>query len=96
MNVRVVSTLAAWAVLLSLGLVPAALAQSPAPQASPQPVNHPDVAAIRAADERLVAAFNAGKADQLALLFHPEAEFIDEEGPRFRICWRSISRSSRA
>jgi len=42
--------------------------------------NDADTAAIRAADERLVKAFNAGKADEVAAMFHPQAEFSDEEG----------------
>lgn len=43
-----------------------------------------DVAAIRAADERLVKAFNAGKADEIAAMFHPQAEFTDEEGVTYQ------------
>jgi uncharacterized protein (TIGR02246 family) len=42
--------------------------------------NDPDTAAIRAADEQLVKAFNAGKADELAAMFLPKGELIDEEG----------------
>ena len=39
-----------------------------------------DTAAIRAADEQLVKAFNAGKADELAAMFLPTGELVDEEG----------------
>lgn len=42
--------------------------------------NDAETAAIRAADERLVKAFNAGKADELAAMFHAQGELIDEEG----------------
>jgi len=42
--------------------------------------NDPDTAAIRAADEQLVKAFNAGKADELAAMFLPKGELVDEEG----------------
>jgi uncharacterized protein (TIGR02246 family) len=39
-----------------------------------------DMAAIRAADEQVVKAFNSGQAAELAALFHPQGELIDEEG----------------
>src|SRR5215471_15783688 len=39
-----------------------------------------DSKVIRAADEQLVKAFNAGKADDLAALFLPTGELIDEDG----------------
>ncbi|HEY2413005.1 MAG TPA: SgcJ/EcaC family oxidoreductase [Pirellulaceae bacterium] len=42
--------------------------------------NDAETATIRAANERLVKAFNAGKADELAAMFHPQGELIDEEG----------------
>jgi uncharacterized protein (TIGR02246 family) len=42
--------------------------------------NDADTAAIKAADERLVKAYNAGKVDELAAMFHAQAEFVDEEG----------------
>jgi len=42
--------------------------------------NDADMAAIRAADEQLVKAFNAGKADELAAMFLPKGELIDEQG----------------
>ena len=41
--------------------------------------NDPDTTAIRAADEQLVKAFNAGKADELAAMFLPKGELIDEQ-----------------
>src|SRR3954466_9239098 len=37
-------------------------------------------AALRAADEQLIKAFNAGNVDALAAMFLPTAELIDEEG----------------
>src|SRR5690348_3137886 len=42
--------------------------------------NAADMAAIKAANERLVKAFNANKADEVAALFHAQGEFEDEEG----------------
>lgn len=39
-----------------------------------------DSAAIRSGDERLVKAFNGGKADEVAAMFLPQGELIDEEG----------------
>src|SRR5262249_15794222 len=42
--------------------------------------NDPDTAAVRAADEQLVKAFNAGKADEVAALFLAKGELIDEQG----------------
>jgi len=39
-----------------------------------------DTAQIRAADEQLVKAFDAGKADEVAALFLPKGELIDEQG----------------
>jgi uncharacterized protein (TIGR02246 family) len=39
-----------------------------------------DTKIIQASDEKLVAAFNAGKGDELASLFLPEGELIDEHG----------------
>jgi uncharacterized protein (TIGR02246 family) len=38
------------------------------------------IAAIRKSDELVVSAFNAGKADELAAMFLPKGELIDEEG----------------
>jgi uncharacterized protein (TIGR02246 family) len=55
----------------------------PAAQNTPAaaaPAPNPEVAAIHAVDAKLVKAFNAGKADEVAALFHPQAEFTDEEG----------------
>ena len=40
----------------------------------------PESTAIRAADEDLVKAFNANSADQVAALFLPQGELIDEHG----------------
>jgi uncharacterized protein (TIGR02246 family) len=40
----------------------------------------PAVAEIRAGDEQLVKLFNAGKAAELAAVFLPQGELIDEEG----------------
>lgn len=42
--------------------------------------NDADTAAIRAAGDQLVKAFNAGKADELAAMFLPKGELVDEEG----------------
>lgn len=39
-----------------------------------------DTAAIRAAGEQFVKAFNAGKVDELVAMFLPKAELVDEEG----------------
>ncbi len=39
-----------------------------------------DTAAIRAADDELIKAFNAGKVDALAAMFLPKGELIDEQG----------------
>jgi len=52
--------------------------------ATAKPQNEADIAAIRAADERLVKAYNAGKAEEVAALFHPQAEFTDEEGNTYQ------------
>ena len=38
------------------------------------------VASIRSSSEKLVAAFNAEKSDDLAAMFLPKGELIDEEG----------------
>lgn len=43
-----------------------------------------DAKQIRAADEQLVKAFNAGKADDLAALFLPKGELIDEQGNAYQ------------
>jgi uncharacterized protein (TIGR02246 family) len=58
-------------------------AVKPGPAIQQAPAN-PEVAAIQAADERLVQAFNAGKAEAVAALFHPQAEFTDEEGVTYQ------------
>ena len=42
--------------------------------------NDAETAPIRAADEQLVKAFDAGKADEMAALFLPQGELIDENG----------------
>jgi uncharacterized protein (TIGR02246 family) len=39
-----------------------------------------ETAAIKAADEQLIKAFNAGKVDELAEMFLPKGELVDEEG----------------
>jgi uncharacterized protein (TIGR02246 family) len=39
-----------------------------------------DTAAIRAAGEQFVKAFNAGKVDELVAMFLPKAELVDEDG----------------
>lgn len=63
----------------------AAPAVQNAPVAAPTAAaTNPEVAAIHAADQRLVKAFNAGKADEAAALFHPQAEFTDEEGVTYQ------------
>ena len=38
------------------------------------------VAAVRASAEQLTKNFNAGKSQELAALFHPQGEYIDEQG----------------
>lgn len=38
------------------------------------------IAAVRKSDDKLVSAFNAGKADEVAGMFLPKGELIDEEG----------------
>jgi len=38
------------------------------------------IAAVRKSEEQLVALFNAGKADELAAMFLPKGELIDEQG----------------
>jgi uncharacterized protein (TIGR02246 family) len=63
------TSLAAMSVLLAVGVVRAA--DSPDDAA---------VAAVRKSGERLVIAFNAGKIDELANMFLPKGELIDEEG----------------
>jgi uncharacterized protein (TIGR02246 family) len=63
------TSLAAASVLLAVEMVCAA--------------DNPDeaaMAAVRKSDEQLVTAFNAGKADELAAMFLPKGELIDEEG----------------
>ncbi|HEY2252362.1 MAG TPA: nuclear transport factor 2 family protein [Planctomycetaceae bacterium] len=40
----------------------------------------PAIAAVRKSDEKLVAAFNAGKTDELVAMFLPKGELIDEAG----------------
>jgi uncharacterized protein (TIGR02246 family) len=42
--------------------------------------NDPETAPIRASDELLVKSFNDGKAEELAALFLPQGELIDEHG----------------
>src|SRR5438876_950570 len=39
-----------------------------------------EIAQIRTGDEQLVKAFNAGKADEVAAMFLPKGELIDEHG----------------
>jgi uncharacterized protein (TIGR02246 family) len=39
-----------------------------------------DTKLIHASDEKLVAAFNAGKSDEIAALFLPNGELVDEDG----------------
>jgi len=46
--------------------------------------NDAETAPIRAADEQLVKAFNAGKVDELAAMFLPQAELIDDDGNEYR------------
>ena len=53
---------------------------TPVAPAATAPAPNPEVAAIHAVDDKLVKAFNAGKADEVAAFFHPQAEFTDEEG----------------
>ena len=70
MTLRLFATsLAAMSVLLAVAGVRAA--DSPDDAA---------IAAVRKSDEQLVAAFNAGKADEVAGMFLPKGELIDEEG----------------
>lgn len=58
-----------------------AVPKPPAPaDASLDAVSDPEAAPIRAADEKLVNAFDAGKVDDLAALFLPKGELIDEHG----------------
>lgn len=97
MNARVL-TLASCAVACGLVVlfVTSPAAQNPAPKAPAAktapaaqnapaaPAANPEVAAIHAADQRLVKAFNAGRADEVAALFHPQAEFTDEEGVTYQ------------
>src|SRR3954469_12967755 len=45
---------------------------------------NPDEAAVRAAAARFAAAFNAGKAKELAGEFLPDAELIDDEGNQYQ------------
>lgn len=68
------------------------------PKATSQPEAKPDAKAtaerdakaeaeaapIREADEKLVEAFNAGKADELAGMFLPQGELIDEHGTLYQ------------
>jgi uncharacterized protein (TIGR02246 family) len=56
-------------IAISFSLAATALAQ-----------NAPEAAAIRAADEQLVTAFDSGKPDDIAALFVPQGELIDEHG----------------
>lgn len=60
---------------------PAAPSAAPKIAAIPQ---DPEAAAIRAAQERLVKAYNAGQATEVAALFHPQAEFTDEAGNSYQ------------
>src|SRR5438105_10043590 len=43
-----------------------------------------ETALIRASDEQLVKAFNAGQADELAAMFLPKGELIDEHGQAYQ------------
>ena len=63
---------------IGLALVAATALLSAIPPASAQ--NDAATAPIRAADEQLVKAFDAGKADDVAALFLPQGELIDENG----------------
>src|SRR5262245_51593956 len=56
---------------------PAVLAVWPAPLAAQDDAAG---AELRAGDEQLVKRFNAGKAAELAAIFLPKGELIDEEG----------------
>lgn len=40
----------------------------------------PGAAEVRASGEQMIKAFNAGKADEMAALFAPQGEMIDEDG----------------
>lgn len=87
MNARVFRlfccALACGALLLLVSSPAAQNTQAP-PSAPATAPNDADVTAIRQADERLVKAYNAGKAEDVAALFHPQAEFTDEEGVTYR------------
>jgi uncharacterized protein (TIGR02246 family) len=63
-----------------LGLVLLGFAVAPVAAQSDAAQTATDSAAIRAGDERLVKAFNGGKADEVAAMFLPQGELIDEEG----------------
>lgn len=92
MNVRVlILGCCAAACGLALLIVASPAAQNaPAKQIAPETPKTPatpndaEVAAIRAADGRLAQAFSAGKADEMAAIFHPQAEFVDEEGVAYQ------------
>ncbi|MCI0362075.1 MAG: SgcJ/EcaC family oxidoreductase [Planctomycetaceae bacterium] len=68
---------AAW--LAPLALVPELQAQETRPPATAAPVD-PAAAEIRASSAQLVKAFEAGKAADIAALFSPQGELVDEEG----------------
>ncbi len=87
MNARVTALICC---ALACGLflfVSSAAQNAPSPKtapATPKTTVDVDIAAIHAADERLVKAYNAGKADEVAALFHSQAEFIDEQGVTYQ------------
>lgn len=66
---------------LVLGLSSFAAAEQPRPAAPVVPAAaNPEEAAVHAALEGFVAAFQAGKGEQVAASFTEQAEFIDDEG----------------
>src|SRR4029453_12021339 len=64
--------------LLSLAVLIGAASWLAASPAAAQ--DDADTAAIKAADEQLIKAFNAGKVDELTAMFLPKGELVDEEG----------------
>jgi uncharacterized protein (TIGR02246 family) len=68
------------AALTLTALSPAARAQAPAAAQPAAPAAEPAVAEVRSSGEQLVKLFNAGQAAEIAAMFMPKGELIDEAG----------------
>jgi uncharacterized protein (TIGR02246 family) len=69
---------------MTLAIVSLLLVAGPAFPAQDQGQEDAAIAAVRKSAEQIPTAFNAGKADELAAMFLPQGELIDEQGTIYR------------